>query len=335
MDRSDPRPYQILVLGSLTAWGVYAARLPDLSDQLAVTALTACLSQHLLSRRYGLDRTDLRSAIITSLGLTLLLRTDALWVAALAALIAIGSKFVLRVHGKHVFNPGMLGIVAVTLGTEHAWISPGQWGTDLGLSFTLASAGLAVVFRSERTDVTVAFLLAWTAVLFGRAAWLGDPWAIPLHQLGAGSTVLFAFFMISDPKTTPDARPARIAWACAVAALAGWLQLRLWWDAGPIWALALLSPAVPLLDRLLPAERYTWARRRRATAPSSSNQNPPALDPGLAAQPPQAPSTSQVSSNSPSQSLSIWSPQISVAVGPTSGSSSSQSSAQNVAPSPS
>src|SRR2546426_235169 len=82
----------------------------------------------------------------------------------------------------------------------------------------LASAGGLVVNRAARADVTWAFLAAHTAFLLGRTLWLGDPLAIPLHRLANGALVLFAFFMISDPRTTPDSRPGRILFAILVAA---------------------------------------------------------------------------------------------------------------------
>ena len=47
-------------------------------------------------------------------------------------------------------------------------------------------------------------------LLFGRAYWLGDPLAIPVHQLQNGALLVFAFFMISDPKTTPDTGFGRV-----------------------------------------------------------------------------------------------------------------------------
>jgi len=42
---------------------------------------------------------------------------------------------------------------------------------------------------------------------------LGEPMTIPFHRLESGSLLLFTFFMISDPKTTPDSRIGRIAFA--------------------------------------------------------------------------------------------------------------------------
>ena len=72
--------------------------------------------------------------------------------------------------------------------------------------------GWLVVHRAARSDVTWAFLAAYAALaLRPRLRGSGDPLAIPLHQLESGAFLIFAFFMISDPKTTPDSRAGRIA----------------------------------------------------------------------------------------------------------------------------
>ena len=97
--------------------------------------------------------------------------------------------------------------------TSQVWVSPAQWGSKLYFAFFIACAGGMVIYRAARSDVTYAFLLAYVGILFGRAFWLGDPWAIPLKQLQSGSLLLFAFYMISDPKTTPDSRIGRILFA--------------------------------------------------------------------------------------------------------------------------
>jgi Na+-translocating ferredoxin:NAD+ oxidoreductase RnfD subunit len=131
-------------------------------------------------------------------------------------------------------------------------------------AFAVACAGLLVVRRAERSDVTWAFLGFYGAVLFGRALWLGDPLAIPLHQLSNGAFLIFAFFMISDPKTTPDSRAGRVLFALLVALGAGVVHFVLFRPNGLIWSLAALSPLVPLIDRVLPGRRYRWPGRAEA-----------------------------------------------------------------------
>ena len=46
----------------------------------------------------------------------------------LAAVVTIAGKFLIRVNGKHIFNPTNGGIVAMLLLTNQVWVSPGQWG---------------------------------------------------------------------------------------------------------------------------------------------------------------------------------------------------------------
>ena len=265
----DPRWLQIAILGSLLAWGIWQLDMPVSLTQIGATLGGALTAQWVGGRAVRMPRFDPKSAVITSLGLCLLLRTGDPALAASAGFIAIAAKFLIRFRGKHLFNPAMLGLVATVAFTDAAWISPGQWGSATVLAFALASVGFLVTLRSARSDVTLAFIVAWSALLFGRAAWLGDPWSIPVHQLQNGALLLFAFFMISDPKTTPDARWARVVYAVLVAMIAGFIQFGLWRESGPVWALLLMSPVVPVLDFIIRAPRFVWPGPTPATITAS------------------------------------------------------------------
>lgn len=270
----DPRLYQILILAVLLVYGVFSLDL-EIGLLRALLLLTTVLfTQYVCSRLWRLPAFDPRSALISGLSLCLLLRTNSAALAALAAVVTIASKFVLRVRGKHVFNPTNFGIVAMMLATGQVWVSPGQWGSAAFFAFLLACLGGLVVNRAARSDVTYAFLAFYLAVLFGRALWLGQPAAIPLHQLESGGFLIFTFFMISDPKTTPDSRAGRILFALLVALGAGFIHFVLYRPNGLILSLAFLSPAVPLIDLLLPGRRYVW-RGLQTAAPISE---PPLLE---------------------------------------------------------
>jgi Na+-translocating ferredoxin:NAD+ oxidoreductase RnfD subunit len=274
--RRDPRHYQIAVLASLALYGILALDL-EIEPAIAATILaTALASQYLLGRRMEL-RFDPRSALISGLSLCLLLRTTSAVAAASAALVAVASKFLLRRKGKHVFNPSALGLVVVVLLTDVAWVSPGQWGSVALFAFLAAGLGMLVVHRAARSDVTLAFLAAWCALVFARACWLGDPLPIPLHQLRSGSLLLFSFYMISDPKTTPDSRAGRILFGCLVAAGGALVQFGLYRGSAPLWALVALSPLVPLIDRVLPSERYRWDHPRPAGSGPGRSLRPRSL----------------------------------------------------------
>jgi hypothetical protein len=256
---ADPRHGQIASLAALLAWGVTRLEFDVGAAQMAVTLVTALLAQRAIDQWHGGPwKSGAKSALISALSLCLLLRTDHLAWAAAAALIAILSKALVRVRGKHVFNPTNGALVAVLLLGDGVWVSPGQWGTGATFAFAIACAGLAVVHRSSRSDVTLAFLAAYATLLVGRSWSLGEPLAIPLHRLQSGAFLLFSFFMISDPRTTPDSRPGRVVFATLVAVGAWYVHFRLFRTNGFLWALAVAAPLVPVFDRLLPAARFAW-----------------------------------------------------------------------------
>lgn len=253
----DPRHYQIATLGALLIFGWASGAFEVSAAQFAGVALAACAAQAVGSFLIA-SRTDLRSALVTALSLTLLLRADGVAPLMIAAALAVGSKFALRLNDKHIFNPANFAIVAMTLATDAVWTTPGQWGTALWFAALLAGAGLFVTFRAARIDVPIIFLATFAALLIGRAFWLGDPLAIPMLRLQNGALILFAFFMISDPKTTPDGTGARAVFAAAAALLAYAMTFHFFIVDGLFYALAIVCLFRPALEWLDPAPRYRW-----------------------------------------------------------------------------
>jgi hypothetical protein len=259
--RIDPRHYQIAILATLLFYGAIWLNF-EISIARAAAILGLVLgAQWVCTRLWRLPRFDARSALISGLSLCLLLRTNHGWVVFVAVALTIPPKFFLRVRGKHVFNPTNLGIAATILLTGEAWVSPGQWGNPAFFGFLILCLGGLVVNRAARSDVTYAFLFFYCGLIFARAAWLGDPIHVPLHQLQSGAFLIFTFFMISDPKTTPDSRAGRILFAFLVAFGAGWIRFRMFRPNDLIWSLAALSMLTPLIDLLLPGGRYEWGAR--------------------------------------------------------------------------
>lgn len=256
----DPRHYQIAILSSLILIGLfaYSFRLPWWH---VVGCVGATLGTQALADRFIAHRAfDPRSPLISALSLTLLLRTGSVSLSILAGVLAVGSKYVLRWDGKHIFNPANFGLVIVSVLFASAWISPGQWGSAPIFAILLLGLGGIVTGKAKRWDVSLALLFSYAALLFGRAVWLGDPLAIPLHQLQSGALLIFAFFMISDPKTTPDTRLGRVLFAALVATVGFSIQFGLYNSAGIILALILCAPLVPVIDHLSRGQRYAWPR---------------------------------------------------------------------------
>jgi len=277
--RLDPRWYQIVVLSALLLYGLTALRFDVDLRQVALMLGVVLLTQWACTRLWHLPAFDPKSALISGLSLCLLLRTNHLWLAALGAGIAVASKFVFRVRGKHILNPTNGALVILMMLGAPVWVSPGQWGNVAFFGFLMACLGGLVVNRAARSDVAFAFVAFYLAIVFGRALWLGQRMEIPLHQLQSGALLLFTFFMISDPRTTPDSRSGRVLFALLVAIGAAFVPFVLHRTNGLLWSLAACSLFVPLIDRVLPGARHTWSSARPEFRSKGARRETLPLDP--------------------------------------------------------
>ena len=282
----DARDYQIVSLGLFLVLGI-ALRDWSLRPEVVGVAIASCLlTQALLtlviqwltlrdetskissppplslspSLLSFLTPLNWRSPLITALGLSLLLRVDHLPTMALAGSLAIASKFFFKVENKHFFNPANFGIIAVLLLTQDAWVSPGQWGEEVWYGLIFLGMGGLVLKRVGRWDTTVAFLGAYAAMEAGRNLWLGWTWDVWAHRMMSGSLLMFALFMVTDPRSIPNARPARLIWSSAIALLTFILRNYFYLSTAVFWALFLLAPLTIVLDKLWVDQRFFWRK---------------------------------------------------------------------------
>jgi Na+-transporting NADH:ubiquinone oxidoreductase subunit NqrB len=260
--KHDPRLFQLAFQATLLSVGVLLRDFSLLPAQMALCIAAATATQAFWLRYFKVRSVGWRSAIITGFGLSLLLRADTLWLHPLVACLAISGKFLLRVGGKHVFNPANFGVGLALLFLPGAWVSPGQWGNDLAIAVWLVALGALVSQQARRDDAAWLFLATFLGIAALRLLLLGYSaergWDIFCHQALNGALLLFAFFMISDPMTLPDHPVARRLHVILVAlGAAGW-QFLYYHPNGPLWALLVCAPLVPLWDFLWPRERYRW-----------------------------------------------------------------------------
>ncbi len=257
--RFDPRYGQMTAQGTLLLLVLLVLDFGPSPLQAGVS-LTGTLSLEALRARFTATPFNWKSPISTGLSLSLLLRTQEpmLWIAA--CLLAMGSKFFLRINGKHLFNPSAFAIVVLLAATPEVWVSPGQWGARLWLAALAGSMGCLILSRVARLDISLAFLGCHAALLFLRAWNLGDPLTIPVHQLQSGGVLIFSLFMLTDPRSTPDSRLGRLIFGAAVAALAHGLMFHWQMREGMFYALIAVSCLTPLIDRFIPGARFVWTK---------------------------------------------------------------------------
>jgi len=264
----DIRDYQILFLGSFLALGI-GTRDWTLRPELICVAIAVCLStQGILSLVIGhwslvdgQEQTpiNLRSALITSLGLSLLLRADHWTTMAFAAVSAIASKFLFKVGDKHFFNPANFGIISALVLTSDAWVSPGQWGEEWWYGMLFAGTGGMILQRIGRWDTTAAFLGSYSLLEAIRNLWLGWTWDVYWHRLMSGSLLLFALFMVTDPRSIPNSKIGRIIWATCIASLTFILRNYFFLSTAVFWSLFALAPLTIVIDFLWSSPRFSWS----------------------------------------------------------------------------
>jgi Na+-transporting NADH:ubiquinone oxidoreductase subunit NqrB len=258
---TDPRDYQIVFLAAFLGLGITTRDWSVRPELILVLIITCCLTQLVLTILFKPAENpllSLKSALITSLGLSLLLRADRVSTMILAAVLAIASKFIFTNGNKHWFNPANFGIITALVLTPDAWISPGQWGDDWWYLMLFAGFGGIVLKRVGRWDTSLAFLSTYAALEIGRNIWLGWTWDVSLHKLMSGSLLLFTLFMITDPRSIPNDRSARIVWAVSIAGLAFILRNYFYINEAIFIALFAISPLTILLDRIRTASQFNW-----------------------------------------------------------------------------
>jgi hypothetical protein len=266
----DARWFQIAFLASLLLFGALARDFAITPLQIALTFASALLTQ--AAWQWGLrlpGRANWQgylSAIISAIGICILVRAETNWAHPFLAFIAMSSKYIVRFGSgacrSHVFNPANLAALMACCVLHGTWLSPGQWGSGALMALWLVALGGIVTGRITRWDVSLSFLFAWGALLAARLIWLEYQWevgsAMWVQQVSNGATLLFAFFMISDPMTTPQHSKARIAYAIAVAIAAFVWQYVLFKPHGLILMLAAGSLAVPVINWRWPKARFKW-----------------------------------------------------------------------------
>ncbi len=263
----DARYFQILFQSIFLSYGIFYLHWNAdwwvYTTYFGTSILTQLLFEYFLGKKeiayWKRIQFSFPSVLISSFGLSLLLKTNAIEVGILAAFISIASKFILKINGKHIFNPSALGIVVTILLTDKAWFSPGQWGSGTLLLFGIGCLGCIVLTKVQKLDTSLAFLGTFTSLLFFRQIiFLGWPLDFFVQSISTGSLLLFSFFMITDPKTIPNNKWARIIWCMLVAFIAFYLTTFKFINGAPIYVLVFAQPLVPLFDWLFKAKQFQW-----------------------------------------------------------------------------
>jgi Na+-translocating ferredoxin:NAD+ oxidoreductase RnfD subunit len=225
----------------------------------ALAILTAISIELVVGRLFWGQWPHLASAYISGISVGILVRSPAIWPYALCSALSITSKYVLRLKGRHLWNPSNFGICAMLFLAADAVASLSiQWGNYLLPMIVVWILGSISIWRLRRFHICVTYVLSF--VLFaGVRSWItGHPLMAEVAPITGPMYQLFIFFMITDPKTTVQTKWGQ----CVVAFLVALAELMLRLNESvhaPFYALFLVGPSTNLIE-------IWWNARRSATA---------------------------------------------------------------------
>jgi len=227
--------------------------------------LTAIAVEVILSRLMWGQWPHLASSYISGISIGMLVRSPAMWPYALCSAISITSKYVLRVEGRHIWNPSNFGIVAMLLLASDtvAGLSV-QWGNMLLPMIVVWCFGSVIIHALGRFHITLTYVASFLGFGLVRALVTGHPFLSEVAPITGPMYQLFIFFMITDPKTTVRSFRGQCVVAFLVAALEAIFRLMRFVHS-PYYALFIVGPVANLIEIAMDRRRRQVGTRVAAS----------------------------------------------------------------------
>lgn len=244
-----------LFITTILVVGHFAYGILESYERTALAIVAALVAELVLGRIFFGKWLNLASAYISGISVGILIRSPAFWPYALCSVISIMSKYVLRVKGRHLWNPSNFGIcVLLFLAPETVAALTIQWGNFIWPLLVIWILGSVIIWRAKRIHISVTYVLSFLAFAFLRSWITGDPWRSEVSPITGPMYQLFVFFMITDPKTTVKS----IKWQCIVVFLVAFVEMLLRLNHvvyAPLYALFLVGPTAMLIEIWLESRR--------------------------------------------------------------------------------
>jgi len=179
----------------------------------------------------------LLSAHISGLAVGMLLyANDRLWPIAFAGACAIASKNLFRVRSsdgeRHIFNPSNFGIAVTLILFPWVGIAPAYMFTEnisgsadwILVGLIVVGGGFLNVKVTKRFPLILAWLGAFALQAYLRSVFMGTSFVAGLVPMTGVAFILFTFYMVTDPPTTPRSRRGQMLFGASVAAAYGLLM---------------------------------------------------------------------------------------------------------------
>jgi Na+-translocating ferredoxin:NAD+ oxidoreductase RnfD subunit len=232
-------------------------------EQTALAIAAAIVTELVLGRIFFGKWLNLASAYISGISVGILIRSPALWPFGLCSVLSIMSKYVLRVKGRHLWNPSNFGICALLLLAPDTVAALSiQWGNFKWPLLVIWILGSVIIWRAKRFHISATYVLSFFVFAFLRSWITGDPWRSEIAPITGPMYQLFVFFMVTDPKTTVKSKIGQ----CVVVIIVAFVEMLLRLNDvvyAPLYALFIVGPTAMLIE--------IWLESRREKAQLAAN----------------------------------------------------------------
>lgn len=280
----DARLHTAFVIVSIHVIGITTLGFEVSIPQILAAILTAGLIDVVLTFRSSGRLIWPASGMLTGSGVALILRLVGIesgdywsfegwhWFALVAG-VSILTKYYIRFRGRHIFNPSNFGLVVAFLVVgsrvieplDFWWAPPGPW--MLIAYAVILGGGVLITRRLQLFEMAAAFWLVLAAglgVLAASGHCMTATWS-PTPVCGdrfwtalvtSPEILIFLFFMITDPKTIPEGKAARVVFAATLGVFTTLMiaphSAEYGAKVGLLASLVVWSPMRGLFDRMLP-----------------------------------------------------------------------------------
>jgi enediyne biosynthesis protein E5 len=213
----------------------------------------------------------LASAYISGISAGILVQSSETWPFVLTAWISITSKYVLRVRGRHLWNPTNFGMsVMLILASRHMYALSVDAGNTIWPVVIIWILGSLILYKFKLLHMPWLFVACFVPLAYVRSLFTGDHFSTEVAIATSAMFQLFIFFMITDPKTITKPRWSQCLVVVLIAVTDTLLRLLVpkTSELGTIpkyalfYALFIVGPAANLIEILL-----TAAKPKAAKAP--------------------------------------------------------------------
>lgn len=261
IDSKDIRFFQIITLLSLIAYSSRQANfywpVVDLVYIFFVGIIFQYVGHFIFERNM-----EIKSAIVTTCSTLLLLRAEDGQMMAIAVCVALMSKFLITYKGKHFFNPANFAIVTLSIFASHSfWPASGVWNNSFFYVLLFLPFGFMINKKVKTITTCFSFIGVYLSLHLIRNLWLGDSFSIYLLKFQSVPLWIFAFFMITDPRSNPSHRYGKFALGFIVAISAFIMETQFYVRHAYFYTLFVITMFTPFIDEILIEERFIWPRQ--------------------------------------------------------------------------